>query len=317
MLPDDGTPNHLEIWLDGNSVGLALPMIELTLAPPTGTATMVSAPGDGYMQLLETGGRAIAGVYFDVERQADGSDRARIHISVNGTASYLAACPAPAGRWRLTVVNKFLESVTARLYIQRDDTPIGHPLRGRQSHFDHPGAYERRALDGSYCDLSGSGPITSTDTLSAIATGAGSLVVGAADSSRRPADYTASGPARSRQGPDCAATTDLGPAHWGLLAAGTYSGSVVAMRGTSVAAPQLVRKVADYLESRASNPVAVASNLSDHGGSAPPDSPGEAALQAIAGTRANALSAGDLRRLGGFLLRERIDPTIPQRIYQR
>lgn len=315
LLPDDGTPNHLEIWLDGNSVAAALSALELTIAPPAGPPSVFRALGDGEMHLLQSDGRPVAGIYHDVVRPAAGRERVRIHIAVNGTGRGASAHPAPAGRWRIALTNGSSDDVTARLYIQRDNTPIGHPLRGRQSHFDHPEAYDRRPLDGSYRNLNGNCPITTADTLSAIATGAGALVVGAADVSRLPTDYTASGPARSRQGPDCAAITDLSPTHWGVLAAGTYSGSIVTMRGTSVAAPQLVRRVADYLGAVNSGAVAPAGKAPDDDRSPPQLSPSQAALTAIADNRANALNAIDLLRLGSFVLRDKTDQAIPRRTY--
>src|SRR5271166_5506697 len=47
--------------------------------------------------------------------------------------------------------------------------------------------------------------------------------------------------------PDAIVPTDDSRVHSGLLAAGSRSGSVVAMNGTSVAAPQIARAVADDL----------------------------------------------------------------------
>lgn len=315
MLPDDGTPNHLEVWLDGEQVGPQVPSVEVTLTPPGGAPSAIRGLGDGDMETLEVSGEPIAGIYYSIIQNQGLADRARIHLSVNATASrWSGGRPAPAGRWRLTIANKSQSPLTARLYIQRDDTPMGYRQRGRQSHFDHAEAFDRIPGEGSYRGLSRRCPITSEDTLSAIATGAGSIVVGAADASGLATDYTASGPALLRNGPDCSAVADHGPAHWGVLAAGTYSGSVVAMRGTSVAAPQLVRRIADYLESQDSGPVlfAVATNRSTGALAAPP---GTAALRSIVADSAAVVPASDPRRLGSFVLRERTTPAIPKRTY--
>ena len=74
-------------------------------------------------------------------------------------------------------------------------------------------------------------------------------VVGAAETSKElvPAKYTSSGPSATggRRGPDCSAVTEEGRAHWGVVAAGTFGGSMVRLDGTSVAAPQLVRYIAN------------------------------------------------------------------------
>ena len=315
VLPDDGTPNHLEIWLDGDGGAAPPSSVGVNLASPMGEADMVQELVDGEAGMLEVDNQPIAGVYYNIMQNPESPARGRIHIAVNGTAARLQnAHPAPAGRWRLTITNPSRSRVRAHFYIQRDDNPMGYPQRGRQSHFDHPKAYDRIALDGSYRGLNPGCPITSEDTLSAIATGDGSIVVGAAAlEGLLPADYSSSGPAMTRVGPDCSAVADQGAAHWGVLAAGTYSGSVVALRGTSVAAPQLVRRIADYLDTQSSGPVllaAVADGASAAGGSTK-----DAALQSIAGDTTLAVPASDLRRLGSFVLRQHVTSHIPKRKY--
>jgi hypothetical protein len=50
--------------------------------------------------------------------------------------------------------------------------------------------------------------------------------------------------------PDMSAVADDSPAFRNVLAAGTRSGSVVAMNGTSVAAPQATRLIADLMLSQ-------------------------------------------------------------------
>src|SRR3982751_1460210 len=52
------------------------------------------------------------------------------------------------------------------------------------------------------------------------------------------------GPPRS---PDALIVSEDSRVHWGVLAAGSRSGSVVAMGGTSVAAPRAARWIADDL----------------------------------------------------------------------
>jgi len=52
------------------------------------------------------------------------------------------------------------------------------------------------------------------------------------------------GPPRPRDGPDAMTIADSSHVRGGILAAGTRSSSTLAMRGTSVSAPQLARFVA-------------------------------------------------------------------------
>ena len=74
--------------------------------------------------------------------------------------------------------------------------------------------------------------------------------------------YTAAGtagvPPGTRAAPDYVVPTDDSLVHAGVLAAGSRSGSVVAMSGTSVAAPQRARALADRLAGVAPATLAVA-----------------------------------------------------------
>ena len=105
-------------------------------------------------------------------------------------------------------------------------------------------------------------------SLSNIATGKLPLVVGGyvndADdldinqkSLCRLADYSASGPLRQnkvRRGPDGLAPSEKSVDVKGLLGAGTRSGSVYRMNGTSVAAPQVARKTLNWLATQQGGP---------------------------------------------------------------
>lgn len=318
MLPDDGTPNYIEIWLDGDAIAQQMPRIGVSLTPPGEMPRMIDAFEDGDVQVLEDDRKPIAAIYGHLAVVPGQPDRVRFHLSVNPTSARWSERPAaPAGRWRIAIANGSDAPLTAHLYIQRDDTPLGYVQHGRQSYFDHDAGYERAARDGSYTGPSSGCPMTREDTLSALATGAGALVVAAVDAAGEPAEYSASGPTRGRAEPDCAGIADQGPAHWGVLAAGTWSGSVVAMRGTSVAAPQLVRRLADYLESRQPGPVLELRAVTDGpvaNSAVPP--PGAAVLEPIK-QDAVAASPRDKARIGSFILRPSGHPRLPPRTYPR
>jgi subtilisin family serine protease len=262
ILPDDQTPNFLEIWLDAELGTRMASPVEVTLTPPGGLPSKAAQLTKGKLNALKLDGKSVSAAYYD----APGDKRSRIFIAVNQTASSDGRVDcAPAGRWRLTIRNRTDQDVSAHFYIQRDNTPMGYRRPGRQSFFDHPEAYGRDEATGDYnrpddqkC------PITRLETLSALATtpagkgnNKGILVVGAAEASggMLPARYTSSGPTVLRDGPDCSAVTEEGRGHWGVPAAGTLSGSLVRMSGTSVAAPQIVRRIADsFASDRAPGP---------------------------------------------------------------
>lgn len=306
--PDDRTPNFAEIWLDGRHAERAPSPIEVTLTPPGGLPADISTPVKGKVRKLTINEKAVAAVYYGVAK----TKRSRVFIAVNQTASLEGRTDcAPAGRWQITLKNVSDRTLSANLYIQRDDTPFGRPRAGRQSFFDHSKAYGRDPHTGAYDLLENGCPITQIDTLSAIATSDSDnkniLVVGAADASKPflPAEYTASGPAKRRKGPDCSAVTEEGRAHWGVLAAGTLSGSIVRMTGTSAAAPQLVRCIANTFATKRT-------------GGVPPDIsqcvPDEAPPNAL--DQGGFVTAKvDEERLGKFVLQRLPSRHIPRRRY--
>lgn len=245
--PDDRTPSYVEFWIDPEATNMVAEPVLVSIVVAAETRPLTMKPQVGKVHVLRRNGHAVAGLY--AERHGD---RLRLVLAVNGTARHdLEAAPAPAGTWALTIENAGSTAITVHAYVQRDDTPSGYPLRGRQSLFDHPHAHGRDALTGRYDRFEKDCPLTLEETLSAIATGTDTIVVGAAVESAgiAPASYTSSGPSPGRAQPDCSAIADQGIRHWGILAAGTWGGTVAAMRGTSVAAPQVARKIADALAS--------------------------------------------------------------------
>jgi hypothetical protein len=261
-LPDDLTPNFLEIWFDQVTSTSDVSPIHVSIRPPIGPAGPTRMPRSGACRLLTEFRKPIAGVYYDATSPELGSKRSRIFVALNPSRSETAdQATVSSGCWRLTITNSGSTELKLELFIQRDDTPSGFRRKGRQSYFDHPNARERDPVTGRYDQLGGPGrecPITHEATLSAIGNGRCTVLVGAAEDSDQirppdyqiiPADYTSSGPTAARAGPDFSAIAGEGQAFPGVLAAGCASGTIVAMQGTSVAAPQVTRRLADAVAS--------------------------------------------------------------------
>ena len=168
--------------------------------------------------------------------------------------------------------------------------------------FDHADAYLRDEATGDYNRLDENKcPIKRIETLSAIATSDDAdvsqiAVVGAADLSVAcsPAAYCCEWTDEASGWPGLLPIVDEGDGHWGVLAAGTFGGSIVRLDGSSVAAPQLARKIADDLERRGS---ANFHPLDTADGDLTPVPPREAA------------------RLGTLLFRRPAEDRIPRRRY--
>ena len=264
VLPDDGAPNYVEIWLD-EKVDASVPApIAVALTPPGEPACPPVVLKQGTMRVLrDSHGRAIAGIYYDVSTL---TTRPRVLFAIAPTVrndQHWAL--APSGRWNVTIAKVSQPSVTAHLYVQRDDTPFGYPRKGRQSHFDDPRAYCRDRKTGDYRVQASDCPIIYQDTLSAIATSPSFVVVGGAEATdgHPPTDYASSGPTRRRPAPDHSAFADDGDAHWGMLASGTLSSSYVRINGTSVTAPQVARQLVEELSGAGSPPTIPVSSTTD------------------------------------------------------
>jgi len=159
---------------------------------------------------------------------------------------------APHGLWTLTLQGTGPgPDGPVDAWIERDDLLYGYPRRGRQAYFDEPD-YLRFDPLGREVTSDGAQPpqcpVLRAGMINALATGTASVVVGGF---RRKeieyAAYSAGGPITPARGgvigalfrkPDAGLVSDESQVHAGVLAAGSRSGSTVAMAGTSVAAPQ-------------------------------------------------------------------------------
>ena len=196
---------------------------------------------------------------MEVYTDADGQRRFYIWIRPTERPQPDPRAIAPAGRWKLKFEKGPAEMVgVAHAWVQRDESLVGYPQRGRQSYFDHPNY--RRFDDRTFLIETdapakyGPCPVMRKSLLNAAATGKHVATAGGfIESGCRVAPYSAGGPIvppedAALRKPDVLLPSEGSKAHAGVLAAGSRSGSVVAISGTSMAAPQLVRHIANLLE---------------------------------------------------------------------
>jgi hypothetical protein len=177
----------------------------------------------------------------------------------------LADKVAPAGLWtiQLEMENAGLrQDELIEAWIERDDLLYGYPRRGRQSYFEKSCYHRFDELGRELTDppLLPFCEVQRRSMISGIAAGQSPVVVGGMlRKELRVASYSAGGPVFTPEGapsraserkPDLLLVSEDSKVHAGVFAAGARSGSVVAMSGTSVAAPQLARWVADRLGNR-------------------------------------------------------------------
>jgi hypothetical protein len=233
LLPPAGRMNaFVEVWWPQ---GVAPLPTNLTVQPPRGPPVPV-VPGP----------QSFPGWSVDLE-YVGASPRAL--INVNPTAGDSAAVAGPCGPWTF-VFGPTSGSLPGpiHLYLARANHNMGARWIGQPSRFTDA-AYEASRFVASasrYADAAGSA-IRRAGTLNGIATGASTLVVGGYElADKMPAPYASSGPSRGpRMQPDYACASDLSPAVPGLRAAGVRGGTVFRLIGTSSAAPQLGRILAN------------------------------------------------------------------------
>jgi len=141
--------------------------------------------------------------------------------------------------------------------VERDDVVIGTRSGARQSHFEDKW-YDTSGNPGSFVDRPDNPSlIRRSGSFNSIATGSKTVSVGGtritgphwAHYSPQKPDPDAARPKRPGvvKVPDTEAFSDENPALLGLKAAGTRSGGVARLVGTSDAAPQITRKIFNAL----------------------------------------------------------------------
>ncbi|MBB4040389.1 hypothetical protein GGR34_002042 [Microvirga flocculans] len=251
VMPDDRTPSFLEIWLPPRKSGLSASRIELKITSPTGQSRSIGeTPG---AVRWASGNQTYAKAHYVISPI---TQRGMFLIALAPTAQLdPTATLSPAGTWTIELRNRGLSRAdTIHAWIQRDDTLYGFPSQGRQSCFDHA-CYARYDHAGRDNEMDDAACVVKRDsTINGIATGQHPIVIGGyLGKEMVAAPYSAAGSsipsASSPRKPDALAISDNSRVHRGVLAAGTRSGSVVAIGGTSVAAPQVARWCASQLAS--------------------------------------------------------------------
>ena len=259
LQPDDGTSSFLELWmqprLDIKSESDRV-VFEVSLQPPGDLPACVlrldtaSVNRSVVSALSDSAGRTLATLGLHA-LPANGSLPMAL-LTVAPSACYGPwDYQAPSGRWCVTVRN-LGQAAWCNAYVQRDDVAFGRRGRGRQGvledgrylRYDSRGAPE--LLDSANTFVRRSG------TMNGLATGNLVRVIGGLE---RQADGTLKAalkysavdiPTRhlSKQLKRRLALTEDSPLLHGVLAAGSRSGGLVALSGTSMAAPQWSRVLA-------------------------------------------------------------------------
>jgi hypothetical protein len=245
--PDDLTQNFLELWIPPDARG-----IEVRLTPPGQASLPVLAWGKSGTWNTSDGKPLCALIY--PQSVATGANGTCALIAVSPTLAFdKSTSTAPSGVWEVELINTQAGKITVDAYVERDDQIIGVQTGARQSHFEDQW-YDTSGNPGSFVDHPDNpSPIRRSGNFNSIATGSKTISVGgvrvsgsmwARYSPRKP-DPDAHRPTRPGvvKIPDVHAYSDENPLLLGLNAAGTRSGGVARLVGTSDASPQVARRI--------------------------------------------------------------------------
>lgn len=251
--PDDETANYLEIRTRYASSS----EVTVSLCSPDGADSGFGPLAPGQVRTLEKNGKALARLYHVPKRSFGGGVVSPAHyvLALAPTRGRKATEPvAQAGRWTVGLRYGGTAAAQAVVQIQRDDAMRGGRIKGRQSYLDSDTAGAWDAEDMAYVGFAEGGPVRPEGTHCADATAparqifscGAARVSGRAATRRsaenfRPSRYTAMGASWSIPGPTAATVADTGPFQPGIRAAGTLSGTVRTLNGTSAAAGRLSR----------------------------------------------------------------------------
>lgn len=248
LQPDDNTACFAEIRTDASD-DISDLMVSIT-TPSGAELPLATQPVNTFRQLTDGRGRPVARLYHVGARQ--------ISAQVETPAYYLIATAkttpgleahAEAGAWKVEMSHQQSgKTIPLRIEVQRGETPRGYRLNGRQSYLDDPNAYQWEAetqeyslpvlpitRDGTHSSFASA--TLNTETIASVGASEGPC--------GKPARYSGQGSAWTVPSPSGSAIAEDVPRR-GVLASGTFSGSVRQLNGTSVAAGRMSHSFAMY-----------------------------------------------------------------------
>lgn len=254
--PDDRTVTGLEIWGPVRE-GLPADKLQVTLTPPGHATSTTAFTAVWQVSLLtDANGNELARAYYTPRSLGNGRWREGVTVIVMPTCPERLGEPfAPPGEWRIGIA----PGAFAGRYdigVQRDEVIRGFHREARQSWL-HDDAYrvhdEAGRLIETDAQNGGRPRVRRTGTFNAYAGGRRSLRAGATDAREaRLMPYVSL--LHDGAGGDVLAPVDRAMNQPGMIARGRGSGSFALISGSSMAAPQLCRWLAEQLANAAVGP---------------------------------------------------------------
>ena len=264
LLPDDQTASFVEFWVPGDAR-----TAKIAITPPGERTRTLSwrnlhrttFPATAYI-LTARNGDVLARVSLDDPHTggAGSAPRWRILVAFAPTTRINGRTGVAAGLWELTAsCNSKAAPLLA--WVQRDDALDDLGPRGRQPYIDDPD-YPRFAPDGRIAVdaiQNRTGPALRNGTISGLVGNAplpneppgaylDTISVTGVEWVNSACAVYAGAAATTDDAPPVAALAGTSHVTTGVLGAGTLSGTTATLNGTSVAAPQIARLIAEHLQ---------------------------------------------------------------------
>lgn len=271
---DDRSFSYVEFWLPPNIEYSEKPLVELRITTPRGYEspslgaridmgegmTIIGGAGNNSIVLHADQNEEdiVCKAYFQPVASMSKNDKSRGRFLIalapteflSGEAGgELPGTLAPVGDWTITLENTSDDDIVVNGWIHWDDAPITYSRTGRQSYFTDDKYQRFDPVSGDVFQQDDTESVVKrSGTINGLATGDQPIVVGGYHYREgRPADYSSADFEGMTQNPDFMAVCEDSNVQFGVLGAGTRSGSRVALNGTSVAAPQATRLLAEKL----------------------------------------------------------------------
>lgn len=259
--PEDHTLNFAELWSDRlpGDCGSATHPLGLSVKPPSGPASTDAAGQPGQINTLMQGSTPIARLYCRAHDGGQGWHRVNYVVCTAPTLTEDRMSGAPSGAWTWSVTAS--KAATGFAYVQSDQNLTYGSNTGLVASFAHPDFQEFDAF-GQYADVySYATPPEDTDveppirrraTLNTIASLSEARAIGSYRvSDGKPTIFSSAASSDAvgdgRVAPTCLLPGEDGVARFGLLAAGSRSGSAALMSGTSFSTALATRAVSQAM----------------------------------------------------------------------
>lgn len=219
--------------------------LQFTVIAPDGRKIEpLLADGDGKF-LKDVDNRIVAGMNYS-ENVVQACQRPMALLVIAATAPHPEFNHAPFGNWTVLCQNNSNCSVRLRSWIERDEVVFG-VLRPQSAHFTDADEGGRPPNDW---DEDRKSLVSRYDTMNNLANARGAFAVAAGTGGRESgfvSPYSGAGPESGVQRPKLISRADRSPAQPGIPVYGAYGGARQHMSGTSIAAPQAARWIANYM----------------------------------------------------------------------